>query len=172
MDNPIASVNTASANQQQPLRPPRLIPREMGVAAPKDVLQIGVNAHIDSGQAMYIVLERSIAKLQAVVTEARDALGIPENAVLDTSPEATANRIADFALGAFSAWQKNHTDLGEEDARAEFAQFIGGAIQQGIEEARGILGALNALTPEVDANINHTWAIIQDRLDFFVGNEQ
>ena len=170
MDGSIASINTASAAQQQPLKPPKLIPTSMSVAAPKDILQLGAGEQVDSKQAMYIVLERSFEKLRAVVAEARAELGTPENTVLDTSPEATANRIADFALGAFGAWQKNHAELGEEEARKQFADFIGGAIQQGIGEARGILGALNALTPEVQSNIDQTWVIIQDRLDYFVGN--
>ena len=172
MDSLVTSINATSASQQQLLKPERLIPKDMPVARPRDMLELGVSGRVDSQRAMYIVLERSIEKLRAVVTEARAALGIPEGAVIDTSPEATANRIADFALGAFSAWQKNHADLDEQGAREEFALFIGGAIQQGIGEARGILTALDALSPEVDSNINRTWEIIQERLNDFVGNQK
>ncbi len=138
-----------------------------------DTLDFGSGGALNNDQSMQIVLEVSIAKLQAVVTDARAALGLPEDAVVDTSPEATANRIADFALGAFSVWSKNHADLADDEARKQFADFIGAAIQQGISEARGILGALNALNPEIDQNINSTWEIIQARLnDFVAGNQQ
>ncbi len=119
---------------------------------------------------MNMVLERTFEKLRAVVSEARRELGIPEGAVLDTSPEATANRIADFALGAFDRWYEDHAELGEDDARQQFTAFIGGAISQGIEEARGILTALNALTPEVNADIDTTYGIIQERLNDFAMN--
>lgn len=170
MDNMISSVGNGTANYPQPIQPPRLIPQEMRVAMPKDRLDLGRDGPVSPNRAMYIVLERSIEKLRAVIQEARAELGIPEGAVIDTSPEATANRIADFALGAFSAWQKNHADLADDEARAQFAGFIGGAIQQGIGEARGILQALNALTPEVNSNIDNTWEIIQGRLNDFVAN--
>jgi hypothetical protein len=110
-------------------------------------------------------------KLRSVVTDARAALGIPEGTQIDTSPEATANRIADFALGAFDNWLKNHAGLADEDARKQFAGFIGGAIQQGISEARGILSSLNALNPDVNTNIDSTWDVIQTRLNDFVANK-
>lgn len=132
-----------------------------------DRVDLGQQA-LNSAQAMNIVMERALDKLRGVVDDARAQLGLPEDAVIDTSPEATANRIADFALGAFSVWQKHHAELAEEDAREQFASFIGGAIQQGIQEARGILSALNALNGEVDSNINTTWDIIQQRLSEFV----
>lgn len=144
--------------------------RESKSAKSSDRVDLGKQA-LSSAQAMNIVMERALDKLRGVVGEARAALGLPEDAVIDTSPEATANRIADFALGAFSSWYKNHDELGEEDAREQFASFIGSAIQQGISEARGILSALNALNGEVDSNINSTWDIIQQRLsDFVSGN--
>jgi len=135
-----------------------------------DRVDLGQQA-LSSAQAMNIVMERALDKLRGVVDEARAQLGIPEDAVLDTSPEATANRIADFALGVFGVWRKNHDELAEEDARKQFASFIGGAIQQGIQEARGILTALNALNGEVDTNINTTWDIIQQRLSDFVSGK-
>jgi len=132
-----------------------------------DRVDLGQQA-LSSAQAMNIVMERALDKLRGVVNDARAQLGLPEDAVIDTSPKATANRIADFAIGAFSYWYKNHNELAEDDAREQFAGFIGGAIQQGIQEARGILSALNALNGEVDTNINNTWDIIQQRLSDFV----
>lgn len=122
-------------------------------------------------KSMGIVYERAFAKLQAVVNDARTALGIPEGAVIDTSPEATAGRIADFALGAYDSWRKRHGSMEEDTARQEFSKFIGGAVKQGITEARNILQALNALTDETDSNINSTWEIIQKRLDDFVSGD-
>ncbi|HIJ66207.1 MAG TPA: DUF5610 domain-containing protein [Candidatus Hydrogenedentes bacterium] len=135
-----------------------------------DTVEFGLNEPVTDVQAMNILVERAMQKLYAVVEEARAELGIPEGAALDTSPEATAERIVEFALGAFHGWWDNHEELGEDEARKQFAGFIGGAIEQGIEEARTILNALNALTPEVDDNINRTADIIQDRLSDFVQN--
>lgn len=150
---------------------PQDAPKE-GQTAIRDILDIGKGDPIGTIQSMNIVVERAMDKLRAVVSDARNALGIPEDAQIDTSPEATASRIADFALGAFDKWLKQHPGLADDDARQQFASFIGGAIQQGISEARGILNGLNALNPEVDGSINKTWDVIQGRLNDFVANKK
>lgn len=132
-----------------------------------DVLEFG-STSLTFTQSTNIVLERAYDKLRGIVDGARADLGIPEGAQIDTSAEATAGRIIDFALGAFEAFQKNHNELGGEDARRAFADFIGAAIHQGISEAQEILGVLNALNPEVDAKIGDISSIITQRLEAFV----
>ncbi|MEK7793644.1 MAG: DUF5610 domain-containing protein [Candidatus Hydrogenedentota bacterium] len=122
------------------------------------------------GDSSNMVLERAYQHLRAVVGDARAELGIPEDAVIDTSAEATANRIADFALGFFEKFKENHSDLSEEDAKQQFVDLIGGAIQQGIQEARGILAALDSLNPGVNTNIDSIWEVIHQRLNNFLAN--
>lgn len=119
---------------------------------------------------MNMVLERAYNKLKGIVDDARSALGIPEGAVLDTSPEATAGRIADFALGFFDKYAKQHGLADDEAGRQQFADFIGGAIGQGIDEARGILSALQVLDGDTSSKIDQTASIIQQRLSDFVKN--
>ena len=145
-----------------------VLPQDMNVDFPKDVIEIGKGKSLSSDESMQIVVERAMDKLRSVVSDARSQLGLSEDQQVDTSPDATAGRIADFALGAFSSWSKNHTDVEGEDARQQFVDFIGGAIQQGISEARGILQSLNSLTGEVDGNIDKTWSAVQSRLNDFV----
>ena len=122
---------------------------------------------ISDAEFQRIVLERAFEKLRAVVDDARAELGIPEGAVVDTSAEATAQRIVEFALSKFEYYQENHPELGEDEARAQFAEFIGGAILQGIQEASDILIALNALNPDSELKIDTIGSIIQERLDAF-----
>ncbi len=160
--DPVRNINPPGlGGSSTPLQQPPVGPSGADVAA------FGASG-VSAGQSMNIVIERAMEQLRAVVGEARAELGIPEGAVIDTSPEATANRIADFALGAFESYWKNHDDLNQDDARAAFADFIGKAINQGIEEARDILTALNALNPEVGGNIDTISSIIQERLEAFV----
>jgi hypothetical protein len=135
-----------------------------------DTVSFG-NSPVSSKQSMSIVYERAFAKLQAVVGDARAALGLQDGDVLDTSPEATGNRIADFALGSYNSWRERHSDIEEDAAREQFSKYIGGAVQQGIEEARGILQSLNALNGDTDKNINSTWETVQQRLDDFVSGK-
>lgn len=169
MDTSLNAVTQTTSTTMTPFQNKALIPRDLRVAAAKkDMVEFGRNGSLTQEQTMQVVLERSFEKLRAVVSNARAELGLSEDDQLDTSPEATANRIADFALGAFSKWREGREGLSEEDARAQFASFIGGAIDQGISEARDILGALNALSGDVDANITKTSDIIRQRLAEFV----
>ena len=171
MGTTIQSINNAAVQPQVFQKKP-LIPRDLRLDLPKDILDIGKGQTPSSDQSMQIVVERAMEKLRSVVTDARAALGIPEGEQIDTSPDATANRIADFALGAFDKWLTNHKGLAEDDARKQFADFIGGAIQQGISEARGILNSLNALNSDVNDNIDSTWEVVQNRLNDFVANKK
>ena len=134
----------------------------------QDSLNLGASGPLSTEDAIGIVTERSMNKLLEVVNQAKADLGIPEGGILDTSPEATAQRITDFALGFFDKFLENHPDIEGEDARKQYAEFIGGAIGQGVEEARGILDALSVLNPDLDGHITSITDLIQQRLDAFV----
>ena len=134
----------------------------------QDTLDLGKGEPLSKEQTNALILERAFNKLRSVVGDARAALGIPENAELDTSAEATAQRIGDFALNFFDKYQEQHPEVEGDAARKQFADFIGGAINQGIQEARGILDALSALTPDATNKIDSISQLIQKRLDNFV----
>ncbi len=169
MDTSLNAVNQATTTTPTTFQNTPLMPRDLRIAtAKKDMIEFGKGGSLTQDQTMQVVLERSFEKLRAVVSDARAELGLSEDTQIDTSPEATANRIADFALGAFSKWREGREGLSDEDARSQFASFIGGAIDQGISEARNILGALNALSSDVDTNISRTSDIIKQRLADFV----
>ena len=139
-------------------------------SSPKDILSLGKSSAIGQDDAMNMVLERAYEKLKGLVADAREALGIPEGAEIDTSPEATAQRITDFALGFFSQYAENNGLANDEEGRSQFADFIGAAITQGIDEARGILDALQVLDGNIAADIDTTASLIQDRLADFITN--
>lgn len=169
MVNSISSTNVQALYYSATYEQQTVATQSLNTSALKDSVQFGQGGPLSMQESMNLVLDRAMEKLRGVVSDAKEALGIEEGAALDTSPEATANRIADFALGAFDAWWQNHEELNEEDAKKQFADFIGGAIQQGISEARDILTALSSLSKDVDNNIDSTWEIIQGRLNDFTG---
>lgn len=138
---------------------------------PKDSALFGAQPP-NNQQANGIVLERAFAQLQQVVSDARAALGLPEGSPLDTSPEATATRIADFALGFFSNYLDNHPELADDaEGRQAFLDLIVPAIDEGIRQARDILGSIEALNPEVNTNIDTIRDLIQGRIDAFLQGE-
>jgi len=133
-----------------------------------DQLVLGNNTPLSAQDKANLVVERALAKLKAVVGDARKELGLPEDAQVDTSPDATAGRITDFALGFFDNYAKKHGLQNDEAGRKAFADFIGGAINKGIDEARGILSSLSALDGNTSSNIDKTSDIIKQKLDDFV----
>ena len=169
MDNSISSVNQAQTTYSDSITgKPKIMPKDVRVTGSTDTLDLGSNP-LSTNDAMNVVVERAMDKLRSVVSDAKAALGISDSDTLDTSAEATGNRIADFALGAFDKWAANHTDVEGDEAKQQFIDFIGSAVKQGISEARDILTSLNSLTSEVDSNINSTWEVIQARFDDFLG---
>jgi len=170
-DTMVQNVNAAATDfsvNRRPVQPQPAPAQALTRSTRTD--SVSFTATVSKGQAQSIVLERAYEQLRGVVAEARTALGIPEGQVLDTSPEATANRIADFALNFFSQYAKNNGLADDEEGRRQFADFIGGAIGKGIDEARGILNALNVLNPEIGAGIDKTAELIQARLENFITN--
>lgn len=137
----------------------------------QDTLDLGKGEPLSKEQTNTLILERAFNKLRSVVDDARAELGIPEGAELDTSAKATAKRIGDFALNFFDKYLEQHPEVEGDDARKQFAEFIGGAISQGIEEARGILDSLSALNPEVTNKIDTIADLIKKRLENFVSGK-
>lgn len=83
------------------------------------------------------------------------------------SPEKTAERILDFALGFFPM-SRHYKEGGDvEEARKAFADFIGNAIQKGFDEARRMLGPI---AQTVEEHIDKTHTLVFDGLKDFVTN--
>ena len=169
MENILTGIKTEEVKYPAPQPKPRIIPTAMRVQPP-DILDIGKHTEEAAKNAPAIVSERAMLRIRAMVEQVRAEAGIPEGAELDTSVEATASRIVDFATGFYDAWRKKNSELSENDARQNFVNLIGNAVSQGVSEARDILGALQALTPEVDQKITDIADLVQVRLGDFAAN--
>lgn len=78
------------------------------------------------------------------------------------SPEKTAGRILDFALSHYAPEGED-----TEGARQEFADYIGGLVQKGFDEAQKILGELEE---SIQKGIDTTHELVFKGLDDFVQN--
>ena len=100
-----------------------------------------------------IVVSRILANVegrpQKVENGDDDALRIPE----EWNAENTSNRIVDFAVGLRNAF---------EGADAEFLEMVKGAVEEGFEQAREILGAL---PDKVQALMEETHSLVMEKLD-------
>ena len=169
MENILTGIKTEDVKYPAPQPKPKVIPTAMRSQRP-DILDIGQSAKEAAENAPVIVTERAIMRIRAVVEQAKVELGLPEGAELDTSVEGTATRIVDYATGLYDTWRGNNAELGEEEARQRFANLIGGAVSQGVSEARDILTSLQALNPDVDQKVTDIESLVQERIAQFAAN--
>jgi hypothetical protein len=82
------------------------------------------------------------------------------------SPENTANRIADFALGGYKLFEGGAASRQDSsESRQRFADYILPAIDKGFADARKILGAL---PQQISDDIDQTRSLIGKRFDDFL----
>ncbi len=146
-----------------------LLPEPSGDTEPRPVDRFELSADIaTAGTAFRIVTERVMARIEVAVEQARELLGVGPGAPMDTSPEATAERIFNFATGFFDTYQAQHPELDDETAREQFVELVWDAVQQGIQEARDILTAIAPISESVNAGIDKIAYILENRFTQFL----
>lgn len=81
---------------------------------------------------------------------------------VDTSPQATADRIVGFATAFYQKFSEQNPDMPEEERLDKFIALVGGGVDKGFEDARGILDGLGVLNGKVSDDIDSTYSLIQD----------
>ena len=123
----------------------------------------------DRNYAFKVYTEVTLKRLRAVVGAAAEKLGVDLEA-LDTSPEATSDRIAGFAISMFHIYQKQHPEMSEEEALAKYDGYIRKAVDKGFNEALKIIQGLCIDSPKIMDDISKTYDLVQQKLDnFFAG---
>ncbi|ACA85285.1 DUF5610 domain-containing protein [Shewanella woodyi] len=109
------------------------------------------------------------AAIEAINEELAPSMG--ENALqtaydngVDTSPEATADRIVSFATNFFSLYQEQNSNMSFDEQLTSFMEIIGGAIDQGFDEAKDILNGLQVLEGDIADGVDQTYSLVQDGL--------
>jgi len=123
--------------------------------------QASLVAHLfgDSSKAiensLKMTYQAAIGKLNEVLTPQLDENAISKEALQKQggmdywTPENTAGRIVNGATAFMPAFQKAHPDLEGEALLQEFMNVVGGGLQQGFDEAQGILGDLKVFDGKV-----------------------
>jgi hypothetical protein len=86
---------------------------------------------------------------------------------VDTSPEATAERIVSFATQFFAIHQEQNRGMSFDEQLTSFMDIIGGAIDQGFDEAKNILSGLKVLEGDIAAGVDKTYGLVQEGLQAF-----
>lgn len=85
-----------------------------------------------------------------------------KNSGVDTSPQATADRIVGFATAFYQKFSEQNPDMPEEERVDKFLSLVGGGVDKGFEDARGILDGLGVLEGKVSDDIDSTYSLIQE----------
>lgn len=80
------------------------------------------------------------------------------------SPEATADRIVNFAVSFFPMFAADNPDLTHEEQVEAYREMVEGAIDEGFKDAMEILGSL---PNDISANIEQTRSLVDEKLDAF-----
>ncbi|QFU21520.1 DUF5610 domain-containing protein [Shewanella eurypsychrophilus] len=128
------------------------------------------DANIKAADEPMILLYR--AAIEAINEELAPTMGV--NALqtaydngIDTSPEATADRIVSFATQFFSLYQEQNSNMEFDDQLSSFMDIIGGAIDQGFNEAKEILTGLQVLEGDIAAGVDQTYSLVLEGLQTF-----
>ena len=90
------------------------------------------------------------------------------DAGIDTSPEATAERIVTFSTQFLASYREQHPEMDESESLSSFVTIISSGIDQGFGEAKDILSSLNVLEDEVTSTIDQTYELVQSGIQAFV----
>ena len=134
------------------------------------ILSAQEDVSLKSGDQSMTLLYR--AAIEAINKELAPSMG--ENAIqtaydngVDTSPEATADRIVSFATQFFSVHQQQNSNMSFDEQLDSFMTIIGGAIDNGFEEARDILSGLKVLQGDIADGVDKTYGLVQEGLQAF-----
>lgn len=166
----------------QPQLPEQAADRAREAQATKSTLrqerQADIVAHLFGdkeaapGNAVRITFQEAIEQLNKILQKElnlgeKDALPISEGKLKSQgginywSPENTAKRIVDNSVAFLSAYQQANPELEGEALIDRFLEVMGGGVDQGFEQARGILGDLEVLEGDIKSNVDQTYELVQ-----------
>ncbi|MBV2128586.1 DUF5610 domain-containing protein [Arsukibacterium indicum] len=128
--------------------------------------KVSLSSNNDSLSLLYkTALEGINAELEPVFGE--NAAQKIYDSGIDTSPEATAERIVAFATGFYSRYKALNPGRTEQEQLDSFLKVIGGGIEKGFADAKDILKGLKVYEGEVEARVDQTYAKVMAGLDSF-----
>lgn len=160
-----ASVSRNTAEKPETL-PQKLSKQQQNIA----ILQASEKVALQSGNNSLGLLYKTA--LEGINKELEPIFG--KNAAqkiydsgIDTSPEATAERIVGFATSLFTIYQKQKPSEDKEQQLNDFMDVIGKGINQGFDDAKKILTGLKVFEGEVEEGVGKTYELVLQGLQSF-----
>ncbi len=138
------------------------------------ILQASARVSLIAGEQSLTLLYRS------AIDRINDALApqLGPNAIqnaiasgVDTSPEATANRILSFSTAFFEKYAAQNPGKDPDRLVSDFVALIRGGFEKGFNEAKKILDGLGVLKGGIADGIQQTWDLVQKGYDNFLASK-
>lgn len=128
--------------------------------------QVSLRSNNDSLSLLYkTALEGINAELAPVLGE-NAAQKVYDSAV-DTSPEATAERIVAFATAFYSRYKELAAADSEEQTLDNFMALITPGVEKGFSDAKDILKSLKVYEGDIETGVNSTYDLVTQGLANF-----
>ena len=134
------------------------------------ILQSASEVSLSAGnEPLHLLYSAAIDKLNEVLAPelGEDAIQKAAERPEEFTPEATADRIVKFATGFYASYSEQHPEMTEEERIESFMDLIGGAVDQGFDEARDILENLKVLDGTVEEGVDKTYDLVKSGLNAF-----
>ncbi len=163
---------------------PAIAKQQLNAAILQSSLEVSLSSQNDP---LSLVYKSAIENLNDILKPELGDNAIQNAASQDNSPEATAGRILSFIKSAFGLFSQNtktssadgtdgadsadNTDNTKRDANIDkFMSLIQKGVDQGFDEARGILSSLKVLNGDIASNIDKTYEILKKGIADFVAS--
>ena len=137
--------------------------------ATEDRVEISLAANLTVEAVNGILNDSVVEHINKAIQEAGIDQKVEETEAsdVDTSPEATARRIADYSAGFLDRFAAGHGGMASEATIEGFMSLIRDAIEVGFRQARGVLAGVTKVSDTIDQNISRTLELTHQYLDEF-----
>jgi len=138
------------------------------------ILQASANVSLKAGDQSLALLYRSaIDGINEVLLPELGPNAIQNIAAsgIDTSPEATAERIVSLSTAFFEGYAAQHPGKDREELATKFVALIRGGFEKGFNEAKDILNGLGVLNGSIADGIQRTYELVHKGYDNFLASK-
>ena len=139
---------------------------EFNAAIIESAAQVSLSA---GNEPLHLLYSAAIDKLNEILAPelGEDAIQKAAERPEEFTPEATAERIVQFATGFYAAYSEQHPEMTEEERVESFMDLISGAVEQGFGEAKDILEGLKVYDGAVKEGAEKTYDLVKQGLEAF-----
>jgi len=142
--------------------------------APEEAVTLSVNRRIDYAYTQRVLTDSVEDKLNTALEKA----GLDMRAEdllqegLDVTPEATAQRITEFAVSFYEGYKQNNADVEGEEQLSGFVDLVKGAVEEGFADAREVLEGIGRIPDQVSQDMDRTLELTMEGIDAFAEEQR